>query len=673
MRKAFSIIMIFLQSFVTWANEDSLIVYSILDQAHQLQHVDSSNRMAQKAMKYAKKQQYLDGMLDVAKFIGTQYSRAGQQEKAIAYYQQLVSEENFDKKQLSTAFNQIGIYHVFMGHYDSTEYYFLKALNIRQLLNDSIGVGASYNNLGNVTMAKGDYDQATSYFINALKIRELVKDSAGIASSTNNLGMIYYKQRKFEEAIPYYREALSINTLLHNPEKAVLILNNLGNIYDEMNQLDSSLYYYKQSIQKAEEVGDARLIAISYGNMGVTLQKMGHYKKAQHHLNKALKIRIESDDLEGQSILYNNLAALYVDLKTLDSAAYYFDKSLALSIQINNKEISRDNYLGLSKVYEKQQHYELSFLAFQNYINIKDSMLNEVTNEQIAELQTQYETQKKEKEIAEQQTKISWQQLRVKKRNFLLLGGGISIIFMLVLGGLMYRQQKRKQLQLVEENRLKDQIAQIRLQNKLHEERLNISSNLNDNIGSQLTFIISSVDNMKHLFKFSDEKLSNKLTEVANFTRITMVQLRDTIWALNKDEISFDDLKSRLYNYLENAQLAQEQTQFKFNATLSTNYQLNPIQGVSIYRVVQEALNNAIKYAAATQVELNISETKDQVILFIEDDGIGFKMHEVKLGNGLENMRNRAQAIQAELQVVSTPEKGTKIVLTLNKDTLNAV
>lgn len=673
MKKIISVILLLFAYFIATANEDSLVVHSILQQANATQNADSANYYAQQAINYAKKHQYLDGVLDAAKFIGTQYSRNGEQEQAIAYYLQLLSELNFDKKQLSTAYNQIGIYHVYMGHYDSTEFYFLKALQIRKLLNDSLGVSASLNNLGNVTMSKGDYDKAVSYFIKALKMRELLNDSTGIASTTNNLGLIYYKRRLFEEAIYYYRKALSINQAQNDLHKEVLILNNFGNIYDEIHQLDSSEYYYSQSIQKSEEVGDARLIAISLGNMGVTQHKKQNFNEAKKYLQKALKIRIDSEDLEGQSILYNNFAAIYVDTKKLDSAVYFFKKSLALSIQINNKEITRDNYLGLSDAYNQQQQYKKAFDAYQSYSMIKDSILNETTQKQIEEVQTQYETEIKEKEIAEQRAQISEHELKVEQRNYLLYGLVVLGVFILIIGVVIYNQQKLKQKRLIEENRLKDKIAEAKLQNQLHEERLSISSGLNDNIGAQLTYIISSVDNIKHLFKEADEKLKIKLTDVANFTKTTITQLRDTIWALNKDEISFEDLKGRLYNFLETAKLAQDQIDFSFQSELKNQFILNSIQGISIYRIVQEALNNAIKYSAASKVELNILEGADFIQLSIEDDGIGFKITDVILGNGLENMRNRALSMGAEFNLESAPDAGTKITILLNKDKLNAV
>ncbi len=375
--------------------------------------------------------------------------------------------------------------------------------------------------------------------------------------------------------------------------------------------------------------------------------------------------------MEGQAILYNNLAGVFVGEEKHDSAVFYFNKSLYFSEKIDYKETSRDNYLGLADAYGKLNKYKAAFLAHQQYAVIKDSMLNETTNEQISTLKTQYETAKKEKEIAKQKVELAEQDQQAQQRNYMLLALFFVLIFMLIIGAFIYKQQKEKQRQLIEENRLKDEIAQAKIQNELHEERLRISRDLHDNIGSQLTFIISSVDNMKYLFKSADEKLNNKLTDVANFTRTTITQLRDTIWALNKDEISFEDLKARLYNYIENANLAQEQTKFEFNSDLKTSFQLNSIQGVSIYRVVQEAINNAMKYSAATTVLLNISENESAIMLAIKDDGIGFNLPDIQLGNGLENMQNRALAINAMFDLKSEPNKGTEILLTIPKSSLN--
>ena len=622
---------------------------------------------ANKAMQYAKQRKYMDGILTVAKHFGNEYAKTGDIEKSIQLYKNIVAEYHLDPTQLSAAYNQIGIYHVYLGHYDSTETYFLKALEIRKQLKDSAGIGASLNNLGNVVMTGGNYERSVAYFIEALKIREAIKDSLGIASTTNNLGLIYYKQQKFPEAIRYYHQALIINQRQNTLDKQVLLLNNLGNVYDEINQLDSSVYYYQQAIDGANKTEDARLIAISYGNMGVTQEKKGNYDLAKKYLNKALKIRIESEDLEGQAILYNNLATVFVSTTQYDSAIYYFKKSIEFSEQIDFKEATRDNYLGLSTAYEKTKQFEKAFIAHQQYTIIKDSMLNEATNKQIAEMQTKYETEKKEKKIAEQKVKIGHEQMRVKQRNYTLYGLALILIFLLILGRYIYKQQKYKQQQLIEENKLKDKLAEVTLQNELHEERLRISRDLHDNIGSQLTFIISSVDNIKFLFKTSDEKLKEKLINISDFTRTTITQLRDTIWAMNKNEITASDLEGRISNYLKEAKLAQQSIQYNLIYDLDSNVIFTSNQGINIYRIIQEAINNAIKYSAASQIDVTVNTKNHNVSFIIEDDGIGFDINSIKLGNGLENMKNRATSIGAKIEINSTKEKGTTIYFEIAK------
>jgi signal transduction histidine kinase len=327
--------------------------------------------------------------------------------------------------------------------------------------------------------------------------------------------------------------------------------------------------------------------------------------------------------------------------------------------------------LGLSDAYEKLKNYKNAVEAYQKYILIKDSILNEITAQQIEKLNIQFQTEKKEKEIAEQQTHILQQQLKYKQRNYLTLSLGMFVLLILIIGGYIYYNQKQKQLHLIQEIKLKDELTAVKINNKIYDERLKISSELNDKIGANLTYIISSIDNLKLKFNSLDGMLLNKLTDISNFTKNTISQLRETIWALNKQALSFEDLIPRLYNYIETANLAQDQTQFIFEHRVTSTMFLNSLQGVNIYRIIQEAINNAIKYAAATKVQLLINEVNDNVVIQIIDDGIGFNMSEIVLGNGLENMKNRAAAIHAKFNIDSFPDKGTAITVTINKSRFN--
>ncbi|MCB0458259.1 MAG: ATP-binding protein, partial [Flavobacteriaceae bacterium] len=255
-----------------------------------------------------------------------------------------------------------------------------------------------------------------------------------------------------------------------------------------------------------------------------------------------------------------------------------------------------------------------------------------------------------------------------KKNTWMFGGFGLALVLGL-LGYLLYNQQKLKNTQLQKESELKTALAAIETQNKLQEQRLRISRDLHDNIGAQLTFIISSIDNLKYGFPDVKDKLAAKLSGISSFTTQTIYELRDTIWAMNKNDITFEDFKSRITNFINQAKLAASGTQFEFNIdpAIDSHHSFTSVQGMNIYRIIQEAVNNAIKYADASKVEITVYETKERFKITIHDNGKGFSKTEVILGNGLNNMAKRARDIGAELNIDSEIGKGTTLYLLVPK------
>jgi signal transduction histidine kinase len=247
-------------------------------------------------------------------------------------------------------------------------------------------------------------------------------------------------------------------------------------------------------------------------------------------------------------------------------------------------------------------------------------------------------------------------------------GFGLALILGL-LGYLFYNQQKLKNRQLQKEGELKSALAAIETQNKLQEQRLRISRDLHDNIGAQLTFIISSIDNLKYGFKDIGEKLSTRLSGISSFTGNTIYELRDTIWAMNKSNISFEDLQARISNFIDKANISSDSMKFSFtmDSEVNAEFSLTSVQGMNIYRVIQEAVNNAVKYSEAENISVNVSEENNYYRIQIIDDGKGFNISEVGDGNGLNNMKKRSRDINATLEIDSELNKGTSIVLSLLK------
>ena len=584
------------------------------------------------------------------------YSRKGELVEAANKAKTLLNEnrDRIGKEGESKIYNRIGICFVQKGDFDSTISYFKKALKIREELKDSVGIAASLNNIGMVSSEKGDYSTCIFYLNKALRMREMINDSTGIASTSNNIGLIFYHQKRFKEAIPYYKKALALGQGFGNKNRECLILTNLGNLFDELVSYDSSLFYYGKAVKIAEELNDKRLKAITYGNIGFTHFRLNNLDIADSIYKITLGYRIEMEDLHGLATIYNQIGGLEMVKGNFSLATDAFKNSIENAEKVDAKVILRDSYLGLSDGYESLKNSEMALKYLKLHLAMKDSVFNVETNEKIEEINTKYETEKKEKKIIEQKADIALKEAKVQKRNtqlFALCGGALAL---LLIGAIIYTKQKAKA------EKLQQQIALEKAEsvNKVQNEKLRISRDLHDNIGSQLTFVISSLDNM-HYIK-DDEKRKDKLTQLGSFTKDTMNQLRETIWAIKSESITVEQLVAKVAEFIDKAKVACPQINFPIEGT-GDDFELNSNQAINSYRVIQEAINNAIKYSEAESIKFIIEKRK----LSIVDNGKGFDLQTTKASNGLINMKARMEEVGFSTEIKSNVGKGTTISISL--------
>ena len=375
--------------------------------------------------------------------------------------------------------------------------------------------------------------------------------------------------------------------------------------------------------------------------------------------NKDRKITIEPKSKLGN---FSKLSACYVAIGQSENAIKYC--KLGLSIIKSNPSLeifATDIYRFYGAANYSIGNDVLGDEYLKKYFELNKKIFSNKTSSNIADLEVKYETEKKEKELLKSKAQIVQKEIETKQiTNQLIIATIIALAF-LIIGFLIYKQQKQKNQQQAKENDLKLAIEKIENQNKLQEQRISISRDLHDNIGSQLTFIISSVDNVKYGFDIANEKLDNKLSNISSFAKDTILELRDTIWAMNSNEIAFEDLEIRINNFIEKAKLSQENISFSFaiDESLKTK-KLSSVEGMNVYRTIQEAINNSLKYAAANVISVNIKPIENQTLIAIKDNGKGFDLAAIEKGNGLNNMKKRIEEIKGKFDLYSD-ENGTKI------------
>jgi signal transduction histidine kinase/ligand-binding sensor domain-containing protein len=195
-------------------------------------------------------------------------------------------------------------------------------------------------------------------------------------------------------------------------------------------------------------------------------------------------------------------------------------------------------------------------------------------------------------------------------------------------------------------------------ENQVNEERLRISKELHDNIGARLTHIISSLD--IEVYRNKDE--SNTIETINAFARDTMTQLRETIWAVSDKTIFFSEFITRIAQYVEQINDLASQNIVLIKSNIN-DFELNPIQTINYYRIVQEAINNAVKYADASEIKVAVNLINTTIVITITDNGKGFDLELTRLGMGIIGMKSRAEEVDSKLEIKTSVSCGTTVLL----------
>ena len=527
-------------------------------------------------------------------------------------------------------------------------------------MNYSLGEAESYSNLSLVYYYDGKYDNDLKYSLKAISIYEKINNQEKLALEYGELG---YRMKKTNlvKGIYYMQKGKGIAENNNFQKPLLSIYNNYGYLKELNKEDDSALFFYKRGLIIKEKIKDSVGIPYSLNNIALIYLKQKKFSETNVLLNRAFNIRLKLKDQIGIAENYFYFGDLNFNQQRYSEAIDFYQKSLNIAQKNSYLDLVKSCFKAISESYERLGNSKESLFNYKKFSQYKDSLSNIETNSKIAALEIQFDTAKKEKLIIAQKNEA-------KQKNSYLIGLSIVAFLTALIGFLIYRQQKQKNIQQAQEYKLKKAISKIETHNKLQEQRLSISRDLHDNIGAQLTFIISSVDNIKYAFDITNEKLDNKLTNISSFAKDTIVELRDTIWAMNSNEISFDDLEIRINNYIEKAKEAKDQISFSFaiDPVLKTQ-KLTSVQGMNLYRTIQEAVNNAIKYANATVISINAKQVENQLKIIIQDNGIGFDEATIQKGNGLQNMQKRIEEIGGEFHLSSSNE-GTRIEFLLKNN-----
>jgi two-component system sensor histidine kinase UhpB len=555
------------------------------------------------------------------------------------------------KKGIANAATNIGYVLGLQGDYVKALSYEQKSLAIREETGDKKGIAISLNNIGYIYYNQGAIPQALEYFIKSLKIKEVTGDEKGTANGLNNVAQIYNSQGDTEKAIEYWQQCMALSTKIDYPFGLANALLGLGHCYQTKGNYTQALAFFEKCLVIRNQINNKEGQVNVLASIGSHYARQGMDQRALEYLNKSLQIAREINDRQGTSIALINIGNILAKQQQYTPAAVYLEEALQIGTKTGEPKNMALASEALSKVYAATGSYQKAYEMQALFKTMSDSISSIETKKAVLKKQMAYEFDKREMaRQAAQEKKDILNNERIQQykiiRNF-SIGGAVLI---LIAGFfLIYRYR--------EKNRTAKHQA-------LLQERLRISRELHDEVGATLSGIVMYSHLTKQQVQADDAGAVEKSLTIMQQSSEEMVgKLNEIVWLVNPEKDTLPKLVQRLEEYARNIATAKNMKVEFISPPALPETGLSFERRRNIYLISKEAINNAIKYSGGNLLSLFVQVQAEKLTIIISDNGKGFDTSPVYPGNGLVNMRKRAEELGARLVLTSAPGKGTTIAV----------
>ena len=358
---------------------------------------------------------------------------------ALAYF-----EDQGDEQQVARIHHEQGILHFRKGEYSEALIIYKKALSSYQNLAFTVGTSTISTSIGDVYRYLGDYARAMEYYLQALKLAEELEDIPRQAGSLNSVGLIHFREKNYDKALGFFERGLALSEELGYDVYIAACVANIADIHSERGDHEKALQFHLRSLELDKKQQNLDGQAQSLSSVGRVYEAMKDYDKAISNFEASLSIADSIGAARSVALNCNNLSRVHRTENRLQTSLQYAQRALVSAIKQDFQEQISASHLNLAKTYSAMNNYEAAYENHMAYAAVKDSVYNGNRIKQIAEMQTKYETEKKEQKIASLQIETRNETF---KRNAYALGFiGTFVIAGLVIGWLNYRIRKTKSI-----------------------------------------------------------------------------------------------------------------------------------------------------------------------------------------------------------------------------------
>ena len=583
---------------------------------------------------------------------------------------------NFEK---ADAFRIAGIHYGNIYDYEKAiEYYDKAKILFKSFRNDAgeIGYAKTLTNIGSLYHRNGDFATALEIYLEAESILTKYDENTILLKIYNSLADVHLYLTKNEKAMAYMDKAKSLSNLVDEPAVKAEYLISYANNLVYQNKYDEAAKIYEDAKRIAEKNNLYRLLSVCAYDYGFMLSRQGNYKDAEIYCLKSVEYaRLSGSKFDECDAMYKVGAANY-HMQKFEKANKILLATLKQAEELKSKLLQRNILDILYYLEEERGNYKLAYDYLQRYVDIIYELFSEDDQKQTNFLNAKYEAAKREHEITKLLDEQKIQNLELEKRNNLILLLSLLVISFLIVF-FFVRQFYKNKRKIAEQNLQihKQKVTELEKEKQLvavksalegeENERFRIARDLHDGLGGLLSGTKMALSSYKenHIINNGDV---NSFKQALNLLDTSITELRRVARNMMPQTLLNSGLKEAVSEFCDNLERSSNiNIKFQFYGNekrLPQSYEL------TVYRIVQELLNNILKHANAAEVVVQLVQEEDRLSLLIQDNGKGFDKSKIDLfeGHGLKNIKSRVESLGGHFDIDSEINKGTEITVEID-------
>jgi two-component system NarL family sensor kinase len=542
-----------------------------------------------------------------------------------------------------------------------------EALILYKQIGSKKELSSAYLNIGSEWQYLSDFQQAAENYFEARKLAEEINDKRLLRVTNNNLASIFINLKEFQRGKEYAEKSLALAIEMKNDYAISSSTYNIAAAELSLKQYDKALKNFSNIEAIGIRTNDYIVILDGKLGMAEVYKAMLNIGQAEKYFKQVISFSQEKNAPEYEMYAYMGIADLYITIGRSKEAGHSVLSGIALALELGSNYELKDLYLQASVLEEKNGEFLRALDFRKKYEILNDSIVGEKSESNINLFEARFESEKKESMIRQLEADKELQQLSIRQKNtfnYILIASAATILVISLLYYRNYKQKQKLQQQRISELEREKQLTATEAVLKGEEqERTRLAKDLHDGLGGMLSGIKYSFNTMKGNLIMTPE--NNQAFERS------MDMLDSSIKEMRR--VAHNMMPEALVKFGLDAALRDYCNDINQNSGLQVSYQsidladANPDQttAITIYRIVQELLSNAMKHAAAQKVIVQVTKTQDQLAVTVEDDGKGFDttiLNQSK-GIGWTNIQHRVDFLKGKVDIHSQAGKGTSVYI----------